>query len=298
MESFFFFEFELKLGLLGERYGWSQARESIRDRLLEQSFENASQEFPWITDYKDRSVTELEMLYGGLFYPDLSKLGTFFYLRDPSYKPSGYTSQLNETEKQKLSDLKQRVKISGLAVRDNYRTPRDLATLVLNDLKSLIERDFPLSEVLSPLDKENKGQRQFVEEQGKMYVSRKTYWKVLDAHINGNDNVPLIITGLPSCGKSSLLCKFILKKAKPKPTDILFYHFVGLFHNDAHKTILRLITTLKTVLKLSKTIAEEKEELLHSLTEWISLASKEASSSGKKIVSTTFSICSNFLISF
>lgn len=59
------------IGILGERYGWSQAKDFIKDRLLEQSFESAASQFPWILDYKDRSVTEIEMLYGALFYPGL-----------------------------------------------------------------------------------------------------------------------------------------------------------------------------------------------------------------------------------
>jgi len=39
---------------------------SQSDELLRKSIEMAAKEFPWITEYKDRSVTEIEMrMVGG-----------------------------------------------------------------------------------------------------------------------------------------------------------------------------------------------------------------------------------------
>jgi len=46
--------------MLGERYGWSQTKENL-DRVLQKTVDIASQKFPWINQYSDRSVTELEI---------------------------------------------------------------------------------------------------------------------------------------------------------------------------------------------------------------------------------------------
>lgn len=205
-----------------------------------------------------------------------------FYLKNPNYQVSN--SGLSETEKQRLSDLKRRVKKSGLVALENYSSPREVADHILSTFKTIIEKDFPLSEVLSPYQKESKAHQNFTEDQSKVYVGRKTYWRTLDSHVHSTDQIPLIISGSSASGKSSLLAKWINKKYKAKPTDVLFFHFIGLLHNDPEKTVLRLILFLKSSFQLEKSIPEDKDQLLHNLAEWIVLASKEASQNGKRIV--------------
>lgn len=90
------------LGILGQRYGWCKSG-VIPDKTLEETFENASRRYPWIQKYTDRSITEIEMLYGALFYPDLAS-SSLFYLRSPSYadgKPD-WRAQANSQEEKKV----------------------------------------------------------------------------------------------------------------------------------------------------------------------------------------------------
>jgi hypothetical protein len=49
----------LFVGFYGERYGWSTAgeRDSGKQQLIQRSIEIASKEFPWVTQYADRSMT-------------------------------------------------------------------------------------------------------------------------------------------------------------------------------------------------------------------------------------------------
>lgn len=52
------------VGLFGERYGMCIRNEENNrkdDELLKQSIDVAAKEFPWINEYADRSVTEIEM---------------------------------------------------------------------------------------------------------------------------------------------------------------------------------------------------------------------------------------------
>ncbi|MCI0606176.1 DUF4062 domain-containing protein, partial [bacterium] len=60
------------IALLGERYGW--VPEQIPVELLHAE--------PWLAKYKDRSVTELEIIHGVLADPAMAK-HSFFYFRSP-----------------------------------------------------------------------------------------------------------------------------------------------------------------------------------------------------------------------
>lgn len=128
------------LGVLGERYGWA-AGGSIPDKLLNESFHRAAEQRSWLSYYTDRSVTELEMLYGALFYPEHSRAS--FYFRDVAYSNSISDARdihENALHKDKLLNLKARIRASGLLVRDNYSNPKEFAKSVSEDLKAAIER--------------------------------------------------------------------------------------------------------------------------------------------------------------
>jgi len=135
------------IGLLGERYGW--VPEGVEPpELLEQ--------YPWLAQYSDRSVTELEFLHGALNDPSMAD-GAFFYLRDPAYmgtlppeeraayrEPSEFEAEGRiGGQRRKLADLKARIVASGLPVRLNYPDPHALGELVLADLMAVIDRLYP-----------------------------------------------------------------------------------------------------------------------------------------------------------
>ena len=50
---------------LGERYGWQRGPppgEEGHDELYQRTLEEGKRNFPWIADYEDRAVTELEIM--------------------------------------------------------------------------------------------------------------------------------------------------------------------------------------------------------------------------------------------
>jgi hypothetical protein len=51
---------------LGERYGWCHATDPD-GQLFQQTLDNGMKNFPWIKDYQDRSVTELEIMEAFLY---------------------------------------------------------------------------------------------------------------------------------------------------------------------------------------------------------------------------------------
>lgn len=63
------------IGILGERYGWIP--NDIDEKLLQDD------KYKCINDYKEKSVTELEIIYGVLHEADNSNKSSYFYFRSP-----------------------------------------------------------------------------------------------------------------------------------------------------------------------------------------------------------------------
>ncbi|MCA1660415.1 MAG: DUF4062 domain-containing protein, partial [Verrucomicrobiaceae bacterium] len=107
--------------MLGQRYGW------VPDAIT--PVITASQ--PWLADFADRSVTELEVVHGILKDPRQADRA-FFYFRDPAFVETvdvahraDYESESAESGA-KLEQLKERIRRTGLPVRENYPDPQAL----------------------------------------------------------------------------------------------------------------------------------------------------------------------------
>lgn len=57
-----------------KRYGWHGAD----DEGLQKNFENALPQYPWLDQFRDKSVTELEFLHGFLNNPGQLPAAIFF----------------------------------------------------------------------------------------------------------------------------------------------------------------------------------------------------------------------------
>eukprot|EP00026_Physarum_polycephalum_P000354 Phypoly_transcript_00354.p1 GENE.Phypoly_transcript_00354~~Phypoly_transcript_00354.p1 ORF type:complete len:1644 (+),score=368.57 Phypoly_transcript_00354:104-5035(+) len=212
------------IGILGERYGWSLHTSSAAAReILNQSFEYAQAERPWLSKFTDRSVTELEILYAlGLHNEETAgrTLGSrsCFYFRDPKYVdnlPANEVPQYkceNDEAAAKLRALKETVKKSHVPLTENYKSQEDLKKAMIADLVQRIEEDFP-THSLELLDPE--------------LLATFSYAQSLVAHIPPNSaisadmlaeyvgsrsgNQPLVVVGESGVGKSTLLADYLLK---------------------------------------------------------------------------------------
>jgi hypothetical protein len=97
------------LGILGERYGWHNMSETTgkSDTLLTESFNDAvANGHAWVNGFRDRSVTELEIIYGVLRYIPLSKMS--------SHDPEDYGYDVPDSEKEaELSRLNVRPSLAA-----------------------------------------------------------------------------------------------------------------------------------------------------------------------------------------
>jgi len=156
------------IGLLGERYGW--VPDEIPPELVEQE--------PWLAEHAGRSVIELEFLHGALRNPEMAE-HAFFYLRDPAYLetvPQAERGDYRETDPAlttKLAALKQRIRDSGLPVREDYHDPEMLGALVLADFTTLIDSLFPARPEPQVLQRQGAEQEAFAASRAGVYIGRK-----------------------------------------------------------------------------------------------------------------------------
>jgi len=249
------------IGLLGERYGW--VPDEIDASLIEQE--------PWLAEHAGSSVTEFEIIQGVLADPAMA-VHAFFYFRDPAYAQHGpafgWEPAAEEVQNDgsgrawararlhhaKLADLKDRIRQSGLPVRENYADPRVLGELVLEDMTAVIERLFPAGSAPSPLDRERGLHQGFARRLAGVYIPRRAYFDQLDRHVDA-DGEPLVVSGEPGVGKSALLANWALGLEQRRErgtvpgeagTAPLIMHFVGASAESADwiATLRRIIEEL------------------------------------------------------
>ena len=139
------------IGIMTNRYGWHNTyilrgkvgHEDTSDILYRETMEIAMQPFPWIESYDDRSATELEIRHGALRHADIMRHRAFFYYREKDFDHTAEEETRNAKERLQL--LKEEIKQEGFPVRC-YKTLTEFAGYVEEDLKGLIQEDFPKSQ--------------------------------------------------------------------------------------------------------------------------------------------------------
>ena len=180
------------IGLLGARYG------GMPDAISEEII----QEHQWFEEYRGRSFTELEIVHGVLNNLEMAE-HAFFYFRNPA---SSEPVIQNKESIDKLTKLKERIRLSGFPVRENYCTPDSVGKFILQDLKQAINKDFPAREFTS-LERDRLDHEMFAESRAHVYVGRDEYFQRLNEHA-ASDGAPLVVLGESGVGKSTLLANW------------------------------------------------------------------------------------------
>ncbi len=109
------------VGLLGERYGW------VPEKLPER----VTSKYGWMQYTTNKSITELEILYGVLNNPDMRSHALFCF-RDPAFirdLPIGLQVLLNATRPRPLPDAGQRSTRIASASLCSFRSFEELSIL-------------------------------------------------------------------------------------------------------------------------------------------------------------------------
>lgn len=117
--------------MMGERYGWHQPSGAAEDATLAKTFKNASESYAWTQNYRDRSITELEIrhaILNSVAANDLTAVQCMrcaFYMRDPRAAflhelPEGAAVARSESGEAlaKLNSLKSEIRSAKLYTRE------------------------------------------------------------------------------------------------------------------------------------------------------------------------------------
>ena len=264
------------IGLLGERYGWIP--DAIPPDVLEQE--------PWISQYisehAKKSVTELEILHGVLNNPDTAD-HAYFYFRDPTYVDQIPAAERNDyleqdpVNRQRLAALKDRLRTSNLALKENCPDPATLGQWVLADFTAMIDSIYPEGRQPSPLERERLDHDGFARSRASVYIGRPEYFDRLDAHVASN-GPPLVVLGESGSGKSALLANWALRYQEQHPNDFLLLHFVGASPSTANALAIlrRIMLELKQRFVLPEDLPTQPDKIREALPDWLANAAAQA----------------------
>jgi hypothetical protein len=257
------------LGLLGERYGWIPG-ESEHALIEEQ---------PWLRDYPETSITELEIIRGALADPVRAKQARF-YFRNPTYveqvppeRQADYRED-SQSARARLIDLKNRIRRSGLVIRENYASPQQLGEWVTTDLTQVIDERFPPNTSPDPLEREAALHEAVVRSRSGVYILRQEYFWSLNEHAAGAAQ-PLVITGAPGVGKSALIANWC-KQYRQLHSDVcVITHFIGAAADSSHWVAMlrRIMGELKRRFDISGDPPENSDDLRSAFANWLHMAS-------------------------
>lgn len=270
------------IGLLGERYGWTPGADAYTADLEEEQ--------PWLRGLAGKSVTELEILHGVLNNPEMAGR-SFFYFRDPAYDQARGTDFLSEDSEAagKQAALKETIRRASIEqhipLRESYPDPRSLATLVLKDLKEVIEAQFPIEDVPDPLTREARGHEAFAETRRRTYIGRPDYFARLDRHAAGNGD-PLVVLGESGSGKSALVANWLERWRNQHRKDFVFQHYIGGTTDSADhwRLMARLIAEIKRWTNDPEEVPSSHDVLLRDFPLWLAKARIKADRDGVRCI--------------
>ena len=259
------------IGLIGDRYGWIPPADEYRKH------KKILKEFPWIKDdiKNGLSITEIEIQYGVLRNPTLSK-NALFYIRKPEASHSIKEDSIDIQFDMKLSSLNNLLLKQIQFPVNKFRNTEELRELILKNLWSAIEKSFPSSITPDPLEQTRMEHTTFLKSRLRVYIGGQKYLNRLNVHAN-NEDLPLVITGESGLGKSALLANFINQYQIKNPDTYILYHFIGGAPDstDYLQIIRRIIEELKLRFEIKDEIPNEPEKLLESFPHFLAQTGRD-----------------------
>ena len=290
--------------MLGDRYGWS----------LMDYKAPATPDYEWLTEYPPgRSITEVEIYHAALSEPEKAQNKAFFFFRDaafmsevPEEHRSSMFSETFET-RQKMENLKSRIRTSGLEVYDGYPARwlgvvegrcmtnglEDFGKRVLAVLWNRIQKDYPLEDPSSdPLLRADAVHTAYAQSEAEKFVGRQRLVKQALELVTSGRHRLIMGSGKPGSGKSAFMSAFLhqytdfLELKDKDPSMLIFYHFIGAAPDSGNleNILLRLCYCMKKQFALPLDIPEDIAELVLAWPEFLKETSEGLAEKGKLLV--------------
>ncbi|KAH3743270.1 tetratricopeptide repeat protein [Pelomyxa schiedti] len=273
--------------MLGDRYGWSHT-ENTRDDLLTKTFAHASSQFPWIMNFTDRSITELEIRHAVLNQATITTesqkhCGFFFRSEQFSRGKGPDFEETNPHTARKLQALKESIEQRFPENVLHYSTPADLETIFKQHLIALLDRDFPEADCPTPLEREREVHDAFAQSRARVYVGGENYMFQINCFLASQSQnqhpSPIVIVGNSGSGKSALVCNYVVRYESEHPDIFVLPHYIGCsgLSTDLGRMLHRIISEIIDYFQLPTKELPNDTEGLSALLPSILL---EASSRG------------------
>ncbi|XP_063723269.1 TPR repeat-containing protein DDB_G0287407-like [Symsagittifera roscoffensis] len=288
---------DIFVGFFGARYGWHGSE----DPALQQAIDKALPENPWLSEFRDRSVTEMEFLEGRLRNPDSKRPAAFFF-RDSEYDKEMFQKMQTSDPKEakvysaeidgekagaKLQELKEyTVKYKDSLTEESascsvefYKTPQEGAQLMFEATMNMLNKYFLNNELehqQSKFDKWIEGQSNYMATQhtlGSRFLGRSEEQKKLAELIQGDKNWRVVVKGEEGCGKSALLINHVLEYEQNSKDSLHIYYNMSAYPGaNSSLSCLQFLAAY-----LEKYNGEEKAEQSLKLSKFSDLLGKISS---------------------
>ena len=229
--------------------------------MLETTFDVGAKHFPWVQDYRHRSVTEIEILGGALLEPNHNG-SVVFYFREHEKFLQRYTG--NEIADKDVCNYqaetpyadKCQTALKEEIVGANYK-PRyyshlaELSELIVADMKAAITSVFPSSDGdITVAGRWRLQHKVFASCLSVGYVPPKGIMRQMDELVKNNPIV--VVKGGSGVGKSALLANWSNRHHERNRKAIILTHFTGstVQSTDHFHLVWRIMTELKEILKM------------------------------------------------
>lgn len=208
------------IGLIGGRYGWvPTAAESNFDERLYNRFPHVREGLA-----QGKSITEMEMLYGVLDYPEQTY--SHFFIRPLRSVPKKFLDKKGSANAEKREKLKAAVRkaaVEGKCSVADYTSLKQLGKMVTEALMTTLDTLYPAEEEMSRMDLIMSNHDAAVARLRKIYVPRTT--SVNESLIDDDEKV-IILEAPAGAGKSTFVANYWRKglTTSPKCKEYIAVH--------------------------------------------------------------------------
>jgi tetratricopeptide (TPR) repeat protein len=252
----------------------------------------AKENYPWLSEYEDRSVTELEILHAFLYdfehgnAVDTSNMRAYLRVARDEHQRDA-----NPAAGEALARLKERLRASPVQVIQ-YASVQELGDYVLSDLKAMLASLVAVQHEGrddQQLDPELEVHEFYGAKMAQFYVAGEPYRNSFASHFGytaGSRKMelgtPLLISGRTGAGKSALaahLAQWARGQLEGlddgKPICVLTHHVGCSVQSRSHvHFVRRALIALKATFGIEKEVPGDDQQLVRSFAEWMEIASE------------------------